>query len=166
MIREGRLSDADQISKIKIDSWKKTYKNLMPEDVLNNMTFEKEKEKFINKFDKRRIIVFEENNEILGYSFFGKRQNENEELMNEYTSEIYALYIKDEYRRKGVGTQIIQHICDTLKQENNEKVLLWCLKGNQNAIDFYEKNGFVYLKNKSQDLNGVNIEELSFGKKL
>lgn len=166
MIREGKLSDADQISKIKVESWKETYKNLMPDNVLEDITFEKEKEKFINKFGKRRIVVYEENDEILGYSFFGKRQNLIQENMADYTSEIYALYIKNDYRRKGVGTKIIQHICNTLKEENNDKVLLWCLKGNQGAIDFYKKNGFEYLKDKAQELNGINVEELSFGKKL
>ena len=166
MIREGKLSDADQITAIKVDSWKETYKNLIPKEALNKITYEKEKEKYINKFNNRRIVVYEENNEILGYSFFGKRQNVNKEKMEDYTSEIYALYIKNDFKRKGVGTKLINHICDTLKKENNEKVLLWCLKDNQNAIDFYKKNGFEYLNNKKEELNGVNIEELSFGKKL
>ena len=166
MIRAGKLSDADQITAIKVDSWKETYKDLIPKEALNKITYEKEKEKYINKFNNRRIVVYEENNEILGYSFFGKRQNVNKEKMEDYTSEIYALYIKNDFKRKGVGTKLINHIWDTLKKENNEKVLLWCLKDNQNAIDFYKKNGFEYLNNKKEELNGVNIEELSFGKKL
>lgn len=166
MIRQGKISDSNQIVNIKIDSWNDTYKGLMPNAILENMNYEKEHSKYIKNFNNRKIKVYEDKGEILGYAYYGSKNDDEKADMKECTSEIYALYVKKKSRRLGIGTKLISSIFDELKKENNEKVLLWCVKGNEKAINFYQKNDFKYLCNKTQDYNGSKLEEICFEKKL
>ncbi len=53
------------------------------------------------------------------------------------------LFVDDKYHHYGVGTDLIQHLCEYLKQEMKEN----CMTVNAApfALGFYEKNGFVSL---------------------
>jgi len=61
---------------------------------------------------------------------------------------IEDVIIADEYRRKGYGTIIINHIVNICKSEEFYKITLTCKK---ELIPFYEKNNFeVYQIHMSQ----------------
>ena len=61
---------------------------------------------------------------------------------------IEDVIIADEYRRKGYGTIIINHIVNICKSEKFYKITLTCKK---ELISFYEKNNFeVYQIHMSQ----------------
>lgn len=50
------------------------------------------------------------------------------------------IYIEDQYRGKGIGTDIISNII-----RNNDIVYLWVYKKNVRAISLYKKLGFVVI---------------------
>lgn len=61
---------------------------------------------------------------------------------------IEDVIIADEYRRKGYGTLLINHIVNICKSEEFYKITLTCKK---ELIPFYEKNNFeVYQIHMSQ----------------
>ena len=61
---------------------------------------------------------------------------------------IENVIVADEYRRKGYGTIIINHIVNICKSEKFYKITLTCKK---ELISFYEKNNFeVYQIHMSQ----------------
>jgi len=39
-IRKANLTDAKGVAKVQVDSWKTTYKNIVPDEYLNKMTYE------------------------------------------------------------------------------------------------------------------------------
>jgi len=51
------------------------------------------------------------------------------------------IYLEEEYRNKGIGTNIIKNIL-----QNNAIVYLWVYKKNIKAISLYEKLGFNIIK--------------------
>lgn len=51
---------------------------------------------------------------------------------------IHHLYVKNEYQSKGVGTALLQEIKNTIAHP----IKLKCLKKNEIALDFYQRNGF------------------------
>ena len=51
------------------------------------------------------------------------------------------LYIEEEYRNKGIGTNIIKDILN-----NNDIVYLWVYKDNERAISLYKKLGFIIFE--------------------
>ena len=51
------------------------------------------------------------------------------------------IYLEEEYRNKGIGTEIINDILN-----NNDIVYLWVYKGNEKAISLYKKLEFNVIE--------------------
>lgn len=54
---------------------------------------------------------------------------------------IDCLYIEEEYRHSGVGTQILRHISKTALEEGCRRLEWACLTWNRPALDMYDKIG-------------------------
>ena len=67
MIRKGEIKDAMRIAKLKIANYRKTYKNIFSEEYLVNMNIELEKKKYIDGLEKREVLVYCQDEKILGY---------------------------------------------------------------------------------------------------
>lgn len=155
MIRKGEKEDGQQIVKLKLDNWKLTYKNIFPNEYLDKMTYSDEIEKFITNYDKRNIIVYEENNEILGYCYYGDAKEAREKNIGE----IYAIYVHNDYQRRHIGEKLIKEALTNLLKHNN-KVILWCAKDNYKAIKFYHKIGFENFMEKEVYIEQKPITEI------
>lgn len=74
------------------------------------------------------------------------------------SAEIVALYVLKEYQGYGIGKALLNAVQNELTEEN---IILFVLKGNENAIGFYEHVGFSFTgKSVSQEVSGGTIEEL------
>ena len=52
-----------------------------------------------------------------------------------------GIYLEEEYRNKGIGTDIIKNILN-----NNDIVYLWVYKENEKAVSLYKKLGFSIIE--------------------
>ncbi len=121
--------------------------NLYKEDPVNKpMTKEKIRNTFITLRslpDKGCIMVIEIDYKIAGYSI----------LINFHSNEfggnivfIDELYVKEEFRSKGIGTNFIRYLKDT-KFGNAVALQLEVTPGNTKARKLYESLGFQLHKN-------------------
>jgi ribosomal protein S18 acetylase RimI-like enzyme len=55
---------------------------------------------------------------------------------------IYHLVVKEEYREKGIGKELVKKTEDTLKKEGINKIFLVAFKNNGNGNNFWENNGY------------------------
>ena len=79
--------------------------------------------------DYSNIIV---DNKIVGCILL--KNNNNSKLLDE-------IYLEEEYRNKGIGTEIIKDILN-----NNDVVYLWVYKENEKALSLYKKLGFNVIE--------------------
>lgn len=56
------------------------------------------------------------------------------------------LYVKSAYRGQNIGTQLMEKVLETARQENCKRFRLQVLHWNEPAIGFYRKNGFTVDK--------------------
>lgn len=140
MVRKGEKKDAVQIAKLKIENYRKTYKNIFSEEYLANMNIELEKKKYIDGLKKREVLVYCQDEKILGYIYYGRRTN-NLEILPEYFGEISAIYVDIHHRNMGIGTKLINMALKNLMNKY-EKIILWCALENTESINFYEKRNF------------------------
>ena len=142
-IRLNRLEDQEQMAKIKVNSWQKTYKNIIDEQYLNSLNIEEQTTKYIASFDDYKncvlVAINKENNQVIGYSCFDSNEKE------EYNAdcEIVSLYIDPNFTNKGIGTSLFRETIKYLKGYNKRNMLIWCLKENKNALEFYKKLGGI-----------------------
>lgn len=53
-IREAIVSDAKGIAKVHVDSWRTTYKGIIPDDFLNNLSYEQRTKLWEENIDSKR----------------------------------------------------------------------------------------------------------------
>ena len=119
-------------------SWHETYKDLMPDDYLKNITLEK-CIKMAHKLPQNTLLLKSDGN-VVGFSCIGKNCD------TENTNEIIAIYLLKEYQGKGLGYALMNKSLSMLPP--NARIILWVLNDNEKAINFYKKVGFDFNGNK------------------
>lgn len=156
-IRQATLHDAEQIAKVHVTTWKMTYRGLLSDSFLNNIT--PESRYFLwesNIKDSNKIIlVLEKNSEIIGF-IAGDRVKPEE--YEQYDGDLTALYFKKEEQRKGYGKQLLQALLNEFTKRGYRNCIAKVLSENTSKY-FYEKLGAVHIDD--QPLEGFEYLTLS-----
>lgn len=157
MIRYYEKSDISEIAKIIVDGWKNAYKGIIDEEFLRNLDY-KERAESINKhYKKQNAIVYTEGGIVKGFCRFGQSRNENQEC-----GEIYALYVKYDERKHGIGRQLVKRAVQLLNEVSYNEILIWCLKDNLEARKFYEKIGGILYKERELEIGNKFYKEVCY----
>lgn len=155
-IRYATYVDAKILGQIHALSWKVAYKNIVPDEILDNITIEKRIkffEKALTEGWEEDALIFKDDIAV-GLICIGKcRDNDKDES----TGEIWGIYLHPNYWNQGVGTELITWGLNELKHINFKEITLWVLENNLNARKFYEKMGFSH--------DGT-IKEITIGRPL
>lgn len=111
------------------------------ENINRNYVVKNYYEQFLKKKDSCLIVAKDENNNIFGYGF-GFIMNYGNVYDNKI-AQLDAVYIKPEYRKKGIARQIIQYFTEWAKNNKVSYIELKVCNNNNKAIELYEKEGFV-----------------------
>ena len=139
MVRKARKEDAKEIVFINVSCWKESYKGIFPQDYLDNLDVNNLESirKCENKISE--YVVYEKDDQIIGMARYGKNQKD----YGDSYGEIYALYVRPDFQRQRVGTELVKYIFNELKK-NYKYVLISTLKENK-ANDFYKKIGGKFI---------------------
>ena len=156
MIRYYKKEDTDEIAKIITEDWQVAYKGIIDEEYLEKLDY-KEKVKIIRKkYQEQKSIVYVDK-EIKGYCRFKESEEEGKKI-----GEIQALYVKYDQRGKGVGRLLVKETMKILKERGYKEVIIWCLKENIKAREFYEKIGGKLYKERYIEIGQKEYEEVSY----
>lgn len=139
MIRFAEYKDIEQIAKIHVTLMKKTYVGIWNQSYLDSLNIEAKIKQLqgIIKRDDRKIIVYEENEEILGFVicvFFSR-------FIGNGLCDV--LYVRDDCQGRGIGKELVYAACEVLKSLGVSSMDIYCAKGNVKAENFYRKLGAV-----------------------
>lgn len=154
IIRQAILNDAKGIAQVHVDSWRTTYKGIIPQKSLNNLSYKHRSnlwEKNIQRDDSYVLVVENDLGEIIGFADAWKRKNNIEAASGDLTS----IYILEEYQGKGIGKCLLKEIFKHFKVLGYEKVFVDVLEAN-NTRHFYEYYGAKKVK----------INEIKMGNKV
>ncbi|BDU50326.1 GNAT family N-acetyltransferase [Haliovirga abyssi] len=159
MIRDVKLEDSKAICDI--------YNYYIENTII---TFElekidsKEMENRIKEISNKYCwIVFEEENEILGYAYIGLwKSREAYNRVSEVT-----VYLKKGYDRKGIGTKLLKELMNRAKKMENMHSLISVIAiPNEGSIKLHEKLGFTkaaYYKEVGYKFdNYIDVECLQY----
>lgn len=162
-IREAKIGDAESIARVRVDSWRTTYRGLLEDEYLENMT----PNQYVHMW--RNIIasagaqgytyVAESNSDhIVGFALGGTDRNGSQV----YDAELYAIYLLEEFQGQGLGRQLVKRLAQRLLQEGYHSMRVWVLAKNPSRA-FYESLGGEYLYQKTILLGGENYAEAAYG---
>jgi ribosomal protein S18 acetylase RimI-like enzyme len=97
----------------------------------------------INKFDGK-MLLYKDNNKVVGL-VVGLMNNDLEkqyDFIAPKRGKITELIVSKSIRSKGIGTMLLKAMENYLKSQGCKNILLEVLAYNENAIKFYESNGY------------------------
>lgn len=159
-IRKAIVTDAKGIAKVHVDSWKTTYANIVPDEYLNNLSYESREQMWTNAIPYGGVYVAESNEGlIVGFSKGGKERSGN---YNGYDGELYAIYLLKEYQGKGIGTALVKPIIDDIKGMGLNSMVVLVLEENISR-QFYESLGGRKIDTIEVEIGGKKFSELVYG---
>lgn len=139
IIRKANLQDVVAIAKVHVDSWRTTYKGIVPDSYLERLSYERRQVTWThvitNQLESQVFVAEDDDHGIVGFANGGRERSGN----LSYQGELYALYIFKEYQGSGIGRALTRAVVSQLK-ENGYNMMTWVLKDNP-SLGFYEHIG-------------------------
>lgn len=162
-IRSATKSDAVQIAEVHVNSWRTTYKKIVPDSYLNNLSVKKrtltwEKQLEEGNTSSKVFVAVNELGNIVGFVSGGPNRLES----MPYDSEIYAIYLLEEYQRRGIGERLISSITSFLTDQGYKSTYLWALEDNRYR-SFYEKLGGIPSGREEIEIGSAKLQEIAYG---
>ncbi|WP_100011262.1 GNAT family N-acetyltransferase [Lentibacillus sediminis] len=158
-IRKALQSEAADIAKVSVDSWRTTYRGIIPDAFLDQISYEQRTENWAYNLTQQAIYVAEnEQGGIVGFADGGPRRGDRYEA---YQGEIYAIYILQEYQRKGLGKKLLQPVVEDLQQAGMHSMIVLVLEDNPSKY-FYEAAGAKCIDRVEIGIAGTKLNELVY----
>lgn len=160
-IRVARVEDAPGIGRVHVDSWCTTYKGIVPDEVLANLSYTLREQKARQRLSDpttRTYVAEDEQGQIVGFVVGGL----NRDADSAYASELYAIYTLQEVQGHGIGRKLTHVLVERLVRDGLYSMLVWVFADNS-ARGFYEALGGHYVATKPIEIGGALLDEVSYG---
>lgn len=162
-IREATTADAAAIARVHIDSSRATYRGLVPDEVLDEMTYERRLANWSRTLGEEGgaefvYVATEDGGRVFGFASGGPEREGDAE----FDGELYAIYLLDTHRRKGAGRLLVRAVAERLAREGFRSMLVWVLAENP-ARRFYEALGGGRAREKTVERGGLTLAEIAYG---
>ncbi len=161
MVREAALDDAAAIARVHVASWRTTYRGLLHDEFLASLGEEPYTERWRRVIGdgSSRVFVVDEDGDIVGFASCGR------ERAGEvgFAGELYAIYVLDSAQRHGHGRELVRAVAGALREMRLDDMIVWVLRDNTPARQFYERLGGVYVRAQPITIGAATLEEVSYG---
>ena len=160
-IRPALPEDADAIAHVHVLSWQSTYRGLIPQDILDDLSVEQRKDwwqRTITGPSQNEVLVVDDAGQLVGFAGYGSERAGN----RVYRGELLAIYLLEQHQRKGWGRSLVRAAAQGLLKRGITSMLVWVLSDNPSRY-FYEKLEAVYLRQKPLEIGGVLYQESAYG---
>lgn len=162
-IRSAVVEDASAIATVHVAAWKETYRGIVPEEFLNNLSIQRRTQQWESSLSDEestyhRAFVAEMDGQVVGFSNYGLPQEKN----SGFDGELFAIYILQFAHKQGIGKLLVEAVVRGMRDLGYKSMMVWVLRDNP-ARGFYERLGGVYLYEKPIDIGGVQLMEAAYG---
>jgi L-amino acid N-acyltransferase YncA len=162
-IRMATVADVAAIARVHVESWRTTYKGIVPDDFLANLTYEQREPLWRQVLSESAglslVYVAEDaDGQIVGFASGGPERSGD----TVYAGELYAIYLLDDWKRRGIGRQLTVTLVTQLVQAGFASLLIWVLAENPSRR-FYEALGGQQVREQPVTIGGVQLIEVAYG---
>ena len=137
---------------VHFQSWQEAYSGIVKQAYLDERTIEKCEEMAVNTMDN--TIIAKDGERVVGFAQYGKYNYGD----LENAGEISALYVLADYYGKGIGYRLMQEARQYLS--DYPYIVLFVIKDNQRAIDFYTRYGFRFDGQEGMTQIGATVARM------
>ena len=154
VVRNAEKEDVRQIAEILVEDWQKAYRGIMDDAFLDSMNVSQRCEIEGKRYQKYAVAA--DGNEILGYAWLEMTEDGPADC------EVIALYVRYSYRNNGIGKLLLHYAIKYFRESGKKRMIIWCLKENDEARRFYEKNGGKAFRISSHNWGNKECEIISY----
>jgi len=163
IIRPAGVKDAEGIAYVHVTAWQETYRGLMPDSVLDNLSVERRTREWRATLqDEANIyhttVVAEEDAQIIGFANYGRAREGD----LQFRGELFAIYVLKRFQGQGIGRGLIRAAANELLALDVSSMLVWVLSDNPYQ-KFYRRLGGVYVREKPIQFGDVRLLEKAYG---
>ena len=161
MVRPATPADATAIARVHVDSWRTSYRGMLPDDFLASLSESGYLERWTRLLSdgSNLIYVAEEDGEVIGFAS-GGRERAGEDG---FSGELYAIYLLEAFKRRGLGRELVRATVAGLRGLGIDDMIIWALTDNQPARAFYERLGGVFVRAQPIVIGSATLEEVAYG---
>jgi len=157
-IRKAEPKDAPALGHVQVTSWRSAFRNIAPDDYLDNHASEENQAADWNEIltsSEQIVYVAEAEGKLIGYVWAYREKDET----IDWDAELTSLHLLPQYKRKGLGKALMSAAARELKNRGCESLYLWVLDDNRNAVEFYNALGGTRGTTRTIDLGGNHVTE-------
>jgi ribosomal protein S18 acetylase RimI-like enzyme len=166
LVRHAAPADAASIAWVHVQSWRSTYRGLLPDDFLDALSVKDREQMWRRNLEAIAaersssclLIAEAEAGKIVGFASAGPEREKG----SPFEGELYALYLLREHQGKGAGRSLLLAAARHLEGTGRRSMRVWVLKGNP-AVAFYESLGGIPAGEKSISIAGKEHVEVAYG---
>ena len=162
-IREATSEDAAAIARVHIDTSRATYRGLLPDEVVDEMTYETRLANWSRTLGDEGGTEFvyvaeDEAGRVFGFASGGPEREGDADC----DGELYAIYLLQERQRQGAGRALVRAVAERLAASGFHSMLVWVLAENP-ARGFYEALGGARVREKTVERGDRQFLEIAYG---
>ncbi len=162
-VRKAVLSDAPGIARVHIDTWRTTYVGIVPQAVLDGLSYEKSQarmEEFLSEPSGKQFVLVgeDETGSIAGFATAGPARSPSPPG----GGEVYAIYIRSGAQRRGLGRRLMRWAARELARQGHRSLYVWSFALNHHARRFYEALGGQEAGRQTLEIGGASLEEVAY----
>ena len=165
-IRAGSVEDADAIAEVHVKSWQTTYRGIMPELFLQELSVEDRSsmwKKSLRAGEPEMLVAYADE-AMVGWIAFGACRDADKEST---WAEVEALYVLPEFWGRGIGRRLSNSALQLLRSAGYSFVALWVLSENHDARAFCNRIGFAHDHSiKDISVGGASLTEMRYHRSL
>jgi len=162
-IRPAGAADARAIAQVRVDSWRTTYRGLIPDAYLDGM----EVDASVALWDRvlaaeaaNAVVVFvaTRDGEVIGFA----AGNMLKEPKHGADAELTAVYLRRDVQRARLGHRLVRAVVDALRARGASAMIVWTIAGNKGARAFYEQLGAELVVEQPFAWDGMDLVEAGY----
>ena len=161
-IRPATPADAPAIATVRVDSWRATYRGLIPDAYLDGMKVEASTalwDRVLNAGPNRTsVFVAVHDDVVIGFA----AGNPLAEPRHGADSELSAVYLRPEFQHAGVGHRLVGAVVDAQRAQGATAMIVWVIAGNKPARRFYEALGGELVAEQPFQWDGMDLVEAAY----
>lgn len=161
LVRKANNNDAGEIALVQVSSWQSTYKGMMDDDFLSQISVSQATKRWSKILDQEMLTyVLELDHQIVGYISGGLQRYERFES---YQGELQSIYTYQHVQGQGGGRKLFNAFVEGLKASGIHSMSVIAFSQNTPALKFYEKMGGQFIGTETITIENQDVEESVYG---
>lgn len=161
-VRRACPGDERGIASVHVDTWRHTYRGIIPEDYLSRLAVdERRTANWLRRISDPQVsvhVVVDREGKVVGFACGGRVQ----EPHPVYCGELHAIYVRPDMQGRGLGRSLFAAVVSDVAQMGFQNLLVWVLKENRHR-DFYERLGGRVVDEGQTVRGGAALALLGYG---